>query len=28
VAAGFDFLRSPFAKLSQMLIVLRRDDAG
>lgn len=27
VAAGFDFLRSPFAKLSQMLIVLQRDDA-
>lgn len=27
VAAGFDFIRSPFAKLSQMLIVLQRDDA-
>jgi SAM-dependent methyltransferase len=28
VAAGFDFIRAPFAKLSQMLIVLQRDDAG
>jgi 2-polyprenyl-3-methyl-5-hydroxy-6-metoxy-1,4-benzoquinol methylase len=26
IAAGFDFLRAPFAKLSQMLIVLQRDD--
>lgn len=25
--AGFDFIRAPFAKLSQMLIVLQRDDA-
>jgi len=26
VAAGFDFVRAPFAKLSQMVIVLQRDD--
>jgi SAM-dependent methyltransferase len=28
VSAAFDFMRAPFAKLSQMLIVLQRDDAA
>lgn len=27
ITAGFDYLRSPFSKLSQMLIVLQRDNA-
>jgi 2-polyprenyl-3-methyl-5-hydroxy-6-metoxy-1,4-benzoquinol methylase len=26
LAAGFDFIRQPFAKLSQMVLVLQRDD--